>query len=342
MQAECYLKVISLELLIMASVYLSAVCCQLLLLFGVGSAFDQIVYKPAESELSTDCPSGDALFDDQLLKALTTAHQRLRCLRTTRDSCADILYCNSSASSGYYQIQAVNGSQVEVYCDMEGTNCGGEGGWTRVAYLNMTDTSSQCPTNFSTETVNNTRFCIKNYEGCVALPPETFGITYSQVCGYARGYSFHTPDAFGLGTNEPVSGNYVDGVSITYDTPPRHVWTYAAGVQQNNSNYMYPSNTCPCNINNTVATVPSYVGNDYYCEAGVDIHPDGEWYTNDPLWDGQMCGGNERPCCSYTGLPWFKKVLPTRTSGSILMRLCTDQCTSDENIGLERFALFVK
>ena len=65
MQAECYLKVISLELLIMASVYLSAVCCQLLLLFGVGSAFDQIVYKPAESELSTDCPSGDALFDDQ-------------------------------------------------------------------------------------------------------------------------------------------------------------------------------------------------------------------------------------------------------------------------------------
>ena len=36
--------------------------------------------------------------------------------------------------------------------------------------------------------------------------------------------------------------------------------------------------------------VPSYVGNDYYCEAGVDVDPVAEWFTNDPLWDGQMCG----------------------------------------------------
>ena len=35
-------------LLIMASVYLSTVCCQLLLFFGLGSAFDPIVYNPVE------------------------------------------------------------------------------------------------------------------------------------------------------------------------------------------------------------------------------------------------------------------------------------------------------
>ena len=304
------------------------------------SAFDPIVYNPVQSELSTDCQSDGALFDDQLLKALTTAHQRLPpqgCLRTTRKSCVDILYCNSSASSGYYQIQAVNGSQVEVYCDMEGTNCGGEGGWTRVAYLNATDTSSQCPTNFSIMTVNNECFCIKDHKGCVALPSETFGITYSQVCGYARGYSYNTPDAFERGLNVPVSGNYVDGVSITYGTPPSHVWTYAAGYSEDGTaNDMY---NCPCN-SNIMNPAPTFVGNDYYCEAGGN--PQASWFTDDPLWDGEMCRGTEGPCCNHAGLPWFRKPLPNHTLGSIGVRICTDQIAVNENVGLQQFAVFVK
>ena len=53
-------------------------------------------------------------------------------------SCISILNGNPSAPSGYYHITTTNGSCVEVYCDMEGTNCGGEGGWTWVAYVNMT------------------------------------------------------------------------------------------------------------------------------------------------------------------------------------------------------------
>ena len=46
-------------------------------------------------------------------------------------------------------------------------------------------------------------------------------------------YSFSTTDAFldhGRGSNVPLSGNYVDGVSITYNTPPAHIWTYAVGA----------------------------------------------------------------------------------------------------------------
>ena len=30
-----------------------------------------------------------------------------------------------------------------------------------------------------------------------------------------------------------------------------------------------------------------------------------DWYVGDPLWDGEMCGGTEGPCCNHTGLPWF-------------------------------------
>ena len=87
-----------------------------------------------------------------------------------------------------------------------------------MVYLNMPDSSSQCPTNFNIMTVNNVSFCIRDCNDCVALPFETYGITYSKVCGYARGYSYFTPDAFGdadQDPNEPLSGNYVDGVFIT-------------------------------------------------------------------------------------------------------------------------------
>ena len=59
-------------------------------------------------------------------------------------------------------------------------------------------------------------------------------ITCSQVCGYVRGYQYGTLDGFNI--NPPnQSGFYVDGVSITYDTPPHHLWTYAAGLQEANS-----------------------------------------------------------------------------------------------------------
>ena len=164
----------------MALLCLFAFCFQLVLLIGAGNAFDPVVYPAGiESSSSSECHSDDALFDDaQLMDAIVTAQQWLPppgCLRTTHHSCADILRCNQSASSGYYDIQAANGSLVQVYCDMEGTNCGGEGGWTRVAYLNVTDTSSQCPTNFSIALVNNTRFCIRDHEECVSLPSEHLG-----------------------------------------------------------------------------------------------------------------------------------------------------------------------
>ena len=230
---------------------------------------------------------------------------------------------------------------------MEGTNCGGEGGWTRVAYLNMTDTSSQCPTNFSIMTVNNERFCIKDHKGCVTLPSKTITITYTQVCGYARGYTYYRPDAFYgddainyvRGRNEPLSGNYVDGISITYGTPSHHVWTYVAGNSEFGQNLA--SYNCPCNNNINEIPVPAYIGNDFYCEAGKNFGTK-DWYVGDPLWDGEMCGGTEGPCCNHTGLPWFIRQLPNHTLGNIKVRLCTDQDMPDENIGLERLAVFVK
>ena len=41
-------------------------------------------------------------------------------------SCYDILKTYPTAPSGYYNITFSNGSQVEVYCDMEGSHCARE------------------------------------------------------------------------------------------------------------------------------------------------------------------------------------------------------------------------
>ena len=51
--------------------------------------------------------------------------------------CSQILHVYSSALSGYYTIQAPNSSLISVYCEMEGSNCDGKGGWMRVGYLNF-------------------------------------------------------------------------------------------------------------------------------------------------------------------------------------------------------------
>ncbi len=46
---------------------------------------------------------------------------------------------NSSAMSAWYNILLSDCTMKEVYCDMDGSNCDGIGGWTRIALANMTE-----------------------------------------------------------------------------------------------------------------------------------------------------------------------------------------------------------
>ena len=100
---------------------------------------------------------------------------------------------------------------------------------------------------------------------------------------------------------------------------------------------------CPCNTGAT-GHIPLFVGNDYYCEtgnngAGASIR---YLYPDDPLWDGQQCGGLESPCCSaHPNLPWFTKSLGETTTEDIQLRLCIDEQTSDEETLLQSITLYV-
>ena len=116
------------------------ICCYLLLAgdYHVVSGFTPVTY-PARVSSDSECGQYDFLQDQELMETLRQVKQQLDCQNR---SCQDILYCFPSAPSGYYQIRVPNGSLVQVYCDMEGTKCGGQGGWMRVAYVNMSHSNA--------------------------------------------------------------------------------------------------------------------------------------------------------------------------------------------------------
>ena len=166
----------------------------------------------------------------------------------------------------------------------------------------------------------------------------TFGIPFTEVCGRAIGYQYQSPDGFGafhVGMN--IDDPYVDGLSITYGSSPRHhLWTYAAGVAE--SDFISVSN-CPCAASN--GTQPqSFVGDHYYCESGNVGYFEDQWYPNDPLWDGEDCPTNNT-CCDPPNLPWFNRMIDPPSTADIELRLCQDEDAANEDVSVELFELYV-
>ena len=298
------------------------------------SGFTPVTYP---ARVSSECGQYDPLQDEKLSEALMQAYQQFIPGR----SCQEILHRFPSAPSGYYQITAPSGSLVQVYCDMEGSNCGGEGGWMRVVYVNMSQSGATCPQGLTQRTFSGLTLCGRNSAGCQSTVFSALRLAYSQVCGQLRGYQFRAPDAFHYSLFNPsvsIDNVYVDGASITYGSAPRkHIWTYAAG-----RNLLTGSSRCPCNTG-SVLHPPPFVGSDYYCETGDndDTCCESILFSNDTLWDGQQCPGLEAPCCTHPNMPWFKKTLSETTTEDIELRVCATQSSSSEDTPLELIELFV-
>ena len=266
--------------------------------------------------------------------------------------CYEIFQNRSFVPSGYYTIQAPNGSLISVYCDMEGSNCDGKGGWMRVGYLNMSERNATCPSGLTQRQYNNIDHGVCGLPNSGAFSHTFFstqGIPYNKVCGQLRGYQYHSPDGFNDGSNN-IDSCYVDGISITYGSNPRkHIWTYACGITSDN--VPTPNLCCPCNSDNTLAPglKPNFIGNDYYCESGIPPYVSGNiyrWqhvlYVNDTLWDGQQCDGNEGPCCTNPKMPWFIKALNVTTNDDIELRVCSNQGYPDEDTPLDIIELYIR
>ena len=247
---------------------------------------------------------------------------------TCFESCEQIRSAHPDFPSGYYNI-TVNGTCSRAYCNMCGTDS-----WTRVAYLNMSDSQQQCPSTLQLYEVNGVRVCRRKtyYGGCRTVGSfSSNNVNYTEICGRIIGYQYYRPDAFESGD---IDGVYADGISLTFGSPRQHIWTFIAS-QTENSN-------CRCSNPSQAATG---IGNHYYCESGYSGSRNSLsqiLYTSDPLWDGEDCNGNETPCCSSPQFtpPWFHRVLDMPTSDDIDMRICFD--SSDEDSPLELYEIYIK
>ena len=161
------------------------------------------------------------------------------------------------------------------------------------------------------------------------------------MCGRIKGYQFGETVAFYY-SSQDIDSNYVDGISLTHgDAGSRqHIWTFAAGLAEAITSW--PELSCPCDTSQYYEFVPAFVGNDYFCESGLNT----AWSHNyilysDVLWDGRDCTSTST-CCQLNNPPWFTKNLPTATTDDIELRLCTAHTLSYEDIPLELIELFVQ
>ena len=102
----------------------------------------------------------------------------------------------------------------------EGYSCGGTSGWRRVAFLNMTDPTHQCPSGWQL-TGYSKRTCGRNSTSggtCDSATFPTGGQDYSRVCGQVVAYQFDIVSAFYCSTMN-IESMYVNGLSITHGSP---------------------------------------------------------------------------------------------------------------------------
>ena len=285
---------------------------------------------------------------------LNTIHSSVFCPGQVQEnpasSCLEVSQCDPQLPSEYYWITSSNGTAVQVYCDMTrecSCSSASVGGWSRVAYLNMTDPTHQCPPAWReiaepVRTCGRTNETVQSGGGCSSVSFSTLNISFSHICGRIIGYQSGSPSAF-----EPYSASrftriedpYVEGVVITRGTEKEHVWTFAASLQESG----IVAHACPCTNDQSTQSIPSFVGQDYFCETGITsgwtvnlFYPNG-----DPLWDGEDCGSGST-CCELHDPPYFCKRLTETTTDDIEVRICADQQFSDEDTPIELIKIFVQ
>ena len=228
----------------------------------------------------------------------------------------------------------------------------GSGLWKRIANLNMSDSSNNCPANwtFYTLSSNNVRSCGRSEaersgESCTSIYFSSGNYEYNRVCGRATGYQIHSTDTFGPSQgclNFPhttINNAYVDGLSLTHGRARTHIWTFAAGHgEARNSHY-----ACYCGDSSTHGQQPPmFVGRNFFCESAVNTNSSSTniFYAQDPLWDGQNCPHSN--CCSFNNPPWFSVQLPTSTTDDIEARICLDENSQNEDLTIALLEIYVQ
>ncbi len=217
-----------------------------------------------------------------------------------------------------------------------------------MVYIDMTNSYHQCPGDMEEVTLSGKRVCGRSSsatrKSCVSANISTSGLRYSQVCGRIRGYQYGRTHALIRALSDSIESQFVDGVSLTHCPPGsfKHVLTFATAFSEKYGD----SGACPCAPSAYLPgiRVPSFVGQDYFCESGVDVWPSAHLYPDDPLWDGDGCTIAENTCCQFNNPPYFTKQLNTTTGDSLEVRACgfnTRSGTEGDTL-IELIELYIK
>ena len=158
----------------------------------------------------------------------------------------------------------------ELFCNIHSCHtCGGTGGWRRIVNLNMTDPNTDCPLGWKL-TNHNIRTCGRANSTdtltCDSVYFPVSGGEYSQVCGKMKAYQFALTKAF-FGYYQRltmIDQAYFSGVAVMHGSPRQHIWSFVSGAAENYDNNL----CCPCDVQNADIGIPSFVGDDYFCESG--------------------------------------------------------------------------
>ena len=250
-------------------------------------------------------------------------------------SCQELFNCSPDLPSDYYWLTDANDPEtaVQVYCDMDRvcgcSNASTAGGWARVAYLNMTDSTHQCPSPWVeiTRTSDPRRTCGRadqTVSDCSVVTFTAHGLRYNRLCGRIVAYQLGITSGFQFsGVYNAIDRPFVAGVVLTYGTNPiNHIWTFAAMLNKLDGDNF----GCPCsdadNSFDYSQRIPPWVGENYFCDSGPDsVQSAGVFHADDPLWDGQGCG-DINTCCEFNNPAYFCTQLPEATTDDIEMRLC--------------------
>ena len=207
----------------------------------------------------------------------------------------------------------------------------------RVAHIDMTDQKHSCPHGLNYTVQSSKRMCTRQSAGCSSVTFPQHGVSYTKVCGRARGYQYGATESF-KGYHrfkQTLEGYYVQGLSVTHGTPRHHIWTFAAGVTKIGRSYHYQ---CPCGSYQGAAA-PGFVGENYHCESGWNRSSTPvQWHLSDPLWDSQGCPVGST-CCDRGG-PWFNATLTEEVSDDIEVRWCRNGGRS-ESFGVDQLEILV-
>ena len=253
--------------------------------------------------------------------------------------------------------------EIQTTVDAIEHPCGSSDDWIQVINFDMTDTAQNCPSRWSISSFGGLRTCGRQSSPASTtcfpadfLFPGSTPLSFSKVCGRVKAYAYGGVDAFESFRNgqTSITSPYVNGVVLLADNPPEHLWTFAAALGELGRTDTTPdqpliNDQCPCDRPDpSDIPVPSFVGNNYFCESGQNVFSGVfRFQSDDPLWDGKNCNPESR-CCEYNRPPYFMNYLgKTLTVNVIEARICvfnkgpTSEGQSGDDVLVEQIEVYV-